>query len=265
MRSVGSIVWLAVVLIYSQTARFGVRRLDAALFIVALICAQTARCGEVTPVRETDPPFEVRGPRVEITPCAGKPYSCVLLSMKEGVLECRLLNGESKRQKTGDVQSLRFLPPPAPKLDKTEEMFSEKDIAHYNRLFQRDREGELTNTEVDEFFKLRERLPLSVQCGKFKGDAPHEVAQHEAAKGRLDRYISLVQSKLKRAQTMDTVRIAVIMLKVAYDQKELSILDSRLRLRHDVETIEDAQLREKIPNKLSEIIERHKIDKNRRK
>ena len=235
--------------------------------IVALAYAPAAWGGQAAAERQPAPLAEARGPLVEITPREGKPYSGVLLSMKEGALACQLSSGEVKEQKTGDVRSVRFLPPPAPKPENTEEGFNEKDLVQYGHLLRKDREGELTKAEVEEFFKLRERLPLLMQLGKFKGVAAHETAQHEAVKGRLDRYISLVQGKLKHAQTEETVRAAVLMLMPAYRQKDLNYWESSAKLRQDLEAIEDPRLRETISGKITEILDARppKPDKDRRK
>lgn len=233
--------------------------MSAKRFVALLMIALVAACaapGEAP---------EAYGPVVEVTPREGHEYEAMLLNMKDGVMELRMADGETRRLKTAEVRSLRFLVPPQ---EKEDDSFTRKDFERLQHLSFKDRDSELTKAEYEELTKLRERAPLLLPgWPKVKAIAAHGIVATEWRKNRLDDFIALLRNRLKAVTTDESARDDLLLLFFAYKRKGLMPTEMAGKLKEDIGLIGNQRIRltmiEKLPDTLEEM--RNRADKELRK
>jgi hypothetical protein len=183
------------------------------------------------------------GPLVEITPQSGDAFSGYLLSMKDGSMDVQLASGETRSEKTSDVKSVRFVPPPEPaatpkdaapadapkdspvELKKREER--REEMKQLRVLILKLRDGTMTPAEEDEMNKLGEHMalirPLGGTAGTMALMRSFEAARLDVKKeaGHLDEYIVRQRDALKEANSENAIRIVIMHLACAYHQKDM--------------------------------------------
>lgn len=223
------------------------RRLLLVLILLATVHAHAADAVS------SAPSASARGPRVEITLRGSHAvYSCWLLAFDKPLLTL-LMDGNITRQESiGNVERIRFLPPPLPAaklLAKRGPPLNSAEAERLEDLLEKDKDEVLSEAETDEMLRLRIRAPI------FPSDAPgdrllripyaDEVARHEFVKNRLDAFINELQVKTKFAENEAQAQEGLLMLGLTYRYKGYTFQKAREMLKQDASSIVDSVMRKK--------------------
>lgn len=220
--------------------------------------------GDEAPLPVTTSPAP-KGPRVEISLADGRaPYSGILLSFSQGILDVQTDAGEHRQEQTGAVKSVHFMPfslptavlnspGPAPKRST----WLPADGARFRLLWQKEHDGTATLAEDDEYKKLRERAPslalVNAMTPLQRMHMAERVARTEFNRGRLGEHIAITQQKLKRATTEEEALAGLWMLACSY--RVSGNLKMTETLRADAATIASVELRKSMIERVPEVIE----------
>lgn len=203
------------------------------------------------------PGVKPRGPHVEVSLRDGQePFYCFLTGYKNGQVSFQMLGGEVRQERSADVRSIRYLPSQAeggpPPAGPERKPALSADSQRLRELGDKDQQGALTPSEIEELYKLREKTPV------FQGEpGPMErrklaknLAQREENKGRIDRHIGLYQKRLKKVETEEEARDLLVMLEVAYFQKRPQSGPAKVKeqLKADIQNIANEGIRRRVEN-----------------